>query len=138
MFAVPAFAVIHEVTGDIDVGISRDVLQATSVCKSESVYFKLVEMIANGKRDQGIKMVDAAIARGDCVQVKTQSVTVISVKMAKISGSERKVASIYAIVRVRSASFDGYVAPSTLSDRGFDIIKTVQVMNKKLGAPLVQ
>lgn len=135
---VPVCAAIVDATGDIDIGISRDVMESTSVCKNPNTYFQLIEMIADGKRDQGIRMVDAAIAKGDCLQVKAQSVTVTSVRMAKISGAERKVASIYVLVRVRGRGFDGYVAPSTLSERGVDIIRTAQLMNKRNGAPLVQ
>lgn len=131
-------AAIHDTTGDIDIGISRDVMQATVVCTKTDVLFKLMEYVANGKRDAGIKYLEEKTKAGACITVKTQSVTVLAVKMAKISGTQRPTPSIYVLVKVRGPDFTGYVGPSNLNNRGFDIIKEVQLLNKRLGSPLVQ
>lgn len=136
-YAIPASAAITDVTGDIDIGISRDVMQSTFVCKA-NVWLNVIQMIADGKHSQSEKLLETGLREGDCVKANAQSVTVTGVRMAKISGIERKEASIYALAHVRGKNFNGYVGPSTLSERGFDIIKTVQIMNKKMGAPLVQ
>lgn len=67
-----------------------------------------------------------------------QSVTVLGVQMASISGVERKTPSVYVVAKVRGGGFVGYVAAPYLTNRGFDIVKEVQLVNKRLGAPLVQ
>lgn len=131
-------AAIHDTTGDIDIGISRDVMQATVVCTKTDVLFKLMEYVADGKRDVGIKYLEERTKAGACVAVRTQSVTVLAVKMAKISGAQRTTPSIYVLVKVRGPDFTGYVGPSNLNHRGFNIIKDVQLLNKRLGSPLVQ
>ncbi|MDF0730190.1 hypothetical protein P0Y43_05530 [Pseudomonas entomophila] len=131
-------ATIHDTTGDIDIGISRDVLQATVACKQPEVMFKLMEYVANGRRDSGVAYLEERTKAGACITVKMQSVTVLAVKMAKISGTERKTPSIYVLVKVRGPNFVAYVGPSALNHRGFDIIKDAQLLNKKIGAPLVQ
>ncbi|WP_323115095.1 hypothetical protein [Pseudomonas guariconensis] len=136
--SAPVKAAIHETTGDIDIGISRDVMQATVVCMKPDVQFRVMEFVANGKRASGIKYLEDQTKAGACVVVKTQSVTVLAVKMAKISGDERPTPSIYTVVKVRGPNFTGYVGPSTLNNRGFDIVKDVQLLNKQLGFPLVQ
>ncbi|WP_367863438.1 hypothetical protein [Pseudomonas guariconensis] len=131
-------AKIWETTGDVDIGISRDVLQSTIVCSNADVQLRLMELVAEGRRDQGVKHLENRTKAGECVYVPTQSITVLGVKMAKISGAERKVPSVYVLVKVAGPNFRGYVGPSALLNRGFDIIKDVQKVNKSLGAPLVQ
>ncbi|MCE1059605.1 hypothetical protein LU646_17120 [Pseudomonas alloputida] len=133
-----SYAAITNETGDINIGVSRDILQPTVVCGNATPFMKLFEFIANGQRDVGIKYFDKQISAGTCVQVPAQSVVVLGVKMASISGAERKVPSVYVVAKVKGASFVGYTAAQHLTSRGFDIIKEVQIVNKRLGSPLVQ
>lgn len=135
---ISANAAITNETGDVDIGMSRDILQATVVCSNADPYMKLFEFVANGNRDAGVKYFDKKISAGECVQVKTQSVTVLGVRMASISGVERKTPSVYVVAKVRGGGFVGYVGAPYLTNRGFDIIKEIQIVNKRLGSPLVQ
>lgn len=136
--ALSSHAAITNETGDINIGMSRDILQATVVCATATPYMKLFEFVANGQRDMGIKYFDKQISAGSCVQAPAQSVVVLGVKMASISGAERKVPSVYVVAKVKGAGFVGYTGAQYLTSRGFDIIKEVQIVNKRLGSPLVQ
>lgn len=136
--ALSSYATITNETGDINIGVSRDILQSTVVCSTATPYMKLFEFIANGQRDVGIKYFDKQISSGNCVQTPAQSVVLLGVKMASISGVERKTPSVYVVAKVKGGNFVGYAAAQHLTSRGFDIIKEVQLVNKRLGSPLVQ
>lgn len=136
--ALSSHAAITNETGDINIGVSQDILRPTVVCTTATPYMKLFEFIANGQRDVGIKYFDKQIGAGVCIQVPAQSVIVLGVKMASISGVERKTPSVYVVAKVKGGGFVGYAPAQHLTSRGFDIIKEVQIVNKRLGSPLVQ
>lgn len=135
-------AEIYGLTGDLNVGPAQDFIQTSVVCKEAITHFKMYEGLRPdldyaGRKNYLLKFYTPYVRTGACGVVPTSTVYVIGIRTAMIKKIKAP-ASKYVIVRVSINGDRLYVTPDGLQQTGFEIIKSMQTENRKLGAPLVQ
>lgn len=138
-FISHATAEISDVTGNLDVGPTREIVSGGYLCRDALDIFRIYELRATGgSAAQMTLAVKSMEKNGACKELPPTSVWVTGVKLAKINGKAMPQRSLYVVVRVRVNGDYYYVAPHFLNETGFEIIKQAQIQNKRNGTPLVQ
>lgn len=135
-----AVADIFGVTGDLDIGPAHDFISQDVVCKDAAVLFKMYEKLPHDetKKDYLVQYFTPYVNDGKCAVVPASTAYVVGIKTAMIRSGKGSPASKYVVVRVIIEGRSWYVMPNGLQQTGFDIIKTAQQENRRIGAPLVQ
>jgi len=140
MASTAVHAEITSLTGDIEYGPARDMVNKAPVCSSATDFFEMFQVAANTEDQAAVGAAwEALVKRGACTLLPPQTVYVNALRMAQISGSARKEPSVYTVAKIRADGKELFVLPNNLvGEAGFDIIKQSQQLNKRNGMPLVQ
>mgnify|MGYP003384770318 CR=1 FL=1 len=136
-------AEIYGVTGDLDVGPAQDFISQNVVCQDANVLFRMYERLPASqdlavRKEFFLNYYSPYIRTGECGVVPASTAYVIGIKTAMIKRPNAQPASKYVLVRVVINGEHLYATPEGLQQTGFEIIKSAQTENKKIGAPLVQ
>ncbi|HIE5462772.1 TPA: hypothetical protein ACXNRN_002344 [Pseudomonas aeruginosa] len=142
LLACKAQAEVYGLTDDLNVGPAQDFIQSSVVCKEAITHFKMYERLMpsfdyDARKNYLIKFYTPYVKSGACGVIPTSTAYVIGIRTAMIKKDEAP-ASKYVVVRVSINGERLYVTPDGLQQTGFEILKTIQQENRRLGAPLVQ
>lgn len=137
-----AQAEIYGLTDDLNVGPAQDFIQSSVVCKEAITHFKMYEGLMpsfdyDARKNYLIKFYTPYVRAGSCGVIPTSTAYVVGVRTAMIKKNKAP-ASKYVVVRVSIKGERLYVTPDGLQQTGFEILKSIQQENRRLGAPLVQ